>query len=336
MKRSLSGLIAVLSMSTVAVGAPNPASSGFARAVNASGAFEVAITTTPGSETWALAGQDVVPFYYEQGMASHGETDLVFGSRASLTRTSVGCAAPLDPGAPCYDAREENPTPISRDLVAQGFNHLGGIDVGPSVSGAPGAATIFAPLETDPPRTRRGYAAYDLQTLARVGLIVEEVAHRYNSWVAVDPSARFMITAQDKMDPIRVYEIGRDGAAVTLTRRADLDVTDVSSTPVLPNFQGCKFADDLTLYCANWMKRDSYFDIKTEIYRIDLSAPIGSTGVRATGAVAASLKAQPRYAGGAPYGLETEDLAFWGGQLHVTLRGEGLGWIHVVHLARQA
>lgn len=336
MKRSVFAVLVVALTASIASAAPNSASSAFARAANSPAGdaiFDLPIAVTSGSESWSVAGQDVVPFYYEQGMA-HAGNDLVFSSRNSLTRTAVGCAEPLELYAPCYDVYEENLTPISRDLVAQGFNHIGGIDIGPAVEGAPGAATVFAPLETDNPRTRRGYAAYDLGTLARIGLIVEQVPHKYNSWVTVDPTARYMITAEDTMRPIRVYEIGRSGAEVTFTRRPDLDVTSVQPPNALPNFQGCKFDGSTVLYCANWAKQNSYFDVRTEIYRIDLSAPIGQPGITATGAIAVSLKATPRYVAGGPYGLETEDLAFWGGQLHVTLRGEALGWMHIVHLAR--
>jgi hypothetical protein len=317
----------------------NVGSTAFARLANSPAghaAFDVSVDVSSVAEQWMLEGMDVVPFYYEQGMASHDGTDLVFSSRNSLTRTAVGCPAwddPLD-GA-CYDVGAENSAPIPAELVARGFNHVGGIDIAPIAEG-PGASFVFAPLETDPPRSVRAYGVYGLASLSRAGLLVEEVVHRYNSWVAVDPTARYMIIAEDGWAPLRVYEISRAGDTIALARRADLDVTGTNPSQ-LPNFQGCKFNGSLTLYCSNWDKRNSYFDFRSEVYRVDLSAPIGTSGATATSALAFAFKARPKaeqLTANVPYGLETEDLAFWGGRLHIQVRGESLGWIRILHFTR--
>jgi hypothetical protein len=336
----LAGLLLVLAAQGLPARAqPNPASGVFTRAANSPAghaAFDVPVDVTAGAEEWDAIGMDVVPFYFEQGMASDGDATAVFSSRNSLTRTAAGCADPLDPvyGA-CYDVGAENSAPIPPELVARGFDHVGGIDIGPAGEG-PGSNLVFAPLETDPPRSVRAYGVYDLSSLDRVGLLVEEVTHRYNSWVAVDPSARFMIIGEDRWEPLRVYEIARAGGTVTLTRRPDLDVTG-TNPDLLPNFQGCKFDGPTTLYCSNWSKRSSYFDVRSEVYRVDLSAPIGTAGATATSSLAFSFKLHPPVepvTANVPYGLETEDLAFWGGALHVQVRGEAIGWVRVLHFAR--
>lgn len=342
MKRTLAPILLLVFAVLPAGAQPNVASTAFARAANSPAGhalFDVPVEVSAASEQWALAGMDVVPFYYEQGMGSSSDGgSVVFSSRNSLTRTDAGCAAWADPAGACYTASEETVTPIPADLVARGVNHIGGIDIGPSGTG-PGSGVVFAPLETDPPRTVRAYGAYDLATLSRVGLLVEEVTHRYNSWVAVDPGARFMMIGEDRWDPMRVYEISRSGSgAISLARRGDLDVMGTNPGS-LPNFQGCKFDGPVTMYCTNWKKRSSYFDIRTEIYRVDLSAPIGTPGATATSTLAFTFKAHglaEQITANAPYGLETEDLAFWGGQLHVQLRGEGLGWFRILHFARRS
>lgn len=337
MKRiALGVVVAVASLALPAHAVPNPASSAFVRAANSPAGhavFDARVDVSPAAESWALSGMDVVPFYYEQGMASFGDTDVVFSSRNSLTRTDAGCTAWDDPFGPCYSVHEENLAPIPGGLVARGFNHIGGIDIG--ASGA-SAAKVFAPLETDPPRSVRAFGVYDPATLSRVGLLVEEVTHRYNSWVSVDPSGSFMLTAEDRWDPMRVYQIANDAGSVTLTRRSDLDVTG-TDPGMLPNFQGCKFDGPTTMYCSNWNKRSSYFDVRTEIYRVELSAPIGTPGITATSSLAFTFKAHPaleQLTATVPYGLETEDLAFWGGQLHVQVRSEVLGWVRILHFAR--
>ena len=336
MKRFLMvGSLLALAVAGQAHAVPNHASSVFTRAANSPAghaAFDAPVVVTAGAETWRQTGMDIVPFYYEQGMAAHADTDVVFSSRNSLTRTDAGCPAWENLDGPCYQAAAENSAPIPFDLMQRGFNHVGGIDIGPAASGA-GAGMVFAPLETDPPRSVRAFAVYDLATLERRSVLVEEIVHRYNSWVTVDPSARFMVTAEDQWDPMRVYEIG---AGLTLTRRSDLDV--VGTNPAsLPNFQGCKFDGPTTMYCSNWSKRNSYFDVGTEVYRVDLSAPIGTLGATATSTLAFSFKVSGiagQATSNVPYGLETEDLAFWGGELHVQVRGEALGWVRILHFAR--
>lgn len=346
-------LAAIVAVALAAVlpapAAPNPASSAFIRAANTPAgraAIEApAATQIPaGGEKWTVAGQDLLPFYFEQGVAYTHASGLVFSSRGSLTRTALGCAAPLDPVQPCYDVAEENVGAIPGAERQLGFNHIGDIDVGRA---GPAAGFVFGPLETDPPRHVRGYMAYDLATLTPKGKIIETVDHGYNSWVTVDPSGHWLLTAENTMNPIRVYEIASAGAGqVSIIRRDDLDITIPNPpSPPLPNMAGCAFPDatGTTLYCANWAKRSSYFDVNTEVYRIDLSAAAGQPGATVSSSrIVFTLKLQPKnvVTANTPYGLETEGLTFYerGGrqEMHILLRGETLGWFHFVHLAPEA
>lgn len=345
MRRIVIVVVALAGLVGAAAGAaPNPAGTAFTRGANSPAGRALLETSAPavtaGSETWAYTGQDILPFNYEQGAAYAGDA-LIFSSRGELIRTAIGCPDALDPYGPCYDVLEQRLPAIEGAEFQQGFNHIGGIDVGRA---GPAEGHVFAPLETDTPRTRRGFQAYDVGTFATAGKLIEVINHRFHSWVAVEPTGNYLIAAEDRMDPIRVYAIARAGSQVTFTRRADLDVTGVASPAPLPNMQGCKFdprdASGRTIYCADWRKKPTGFNLDeaTQIFRLVLSAPIGTPGATASASLAFRFTAAPRYApvtSNTPYGLETEDLAFYERdgrmELHVALRGETLGWFHWMH-----
>lgn len=346
-------LAAGLALSSVQAQPRGLAATGFTRFANSpagralmeTAPYEVVAGPAPGGEAWHDTGQDLLPFYYEQGVAlvpavgTPPAPGLVFSSRSSLTRTTLGCPAALDPGSPCYDVQAENSFAIPREERLQGFDHIGDIDAGRA---GPAAGHVFVALEKPSgQRNARGYLAYDAETLAVAAKLIETIPHGFHSWVTVDPTGGWLIAADRGLDPIRVHEIGRDAAGkVTITRREALDVEML--TPGLPNPAGCAFdpaAAGTVLYCNDWASMSLNRDVRTDVYRIDLSAPLGSAAITATARLAFTLKLSPKYVvtANTPYGLETEGLTFYERdgrlEMHMLLRGETLGWFHYLHLA---
>lgn len=319
------------------------------RAVYESG--PVTLTNLDPADTWHYAGQDILPFDYEQGVAYAGGGSLVFSSRGSLVRTSLGCPDPVNLDSPCYDVQAENLFATKRSEFEQGFNHIGGIDVGLA---GPAQGFVFAPLEKSPgTKNARGYLAFDL-ALQRAGTRLETVAHLHHSWVTVDPSGHWLIAADESIDPvtgkgtIRVHQINRqpDEPVPLPEERIQIDPPDpdlaVTVDPAggWPNFAGCSFAGLKRLYCSNW-KDQGDFDVETEIYRLDLSAPVGAPGATATTRLVLRLHLAQRFTPRPVvlFAMETEGLTFYpqtpGGenQMHVLLRGERLDSFYFVHLS---
>lgn len=348
-RREMRRAVVVIVLLAVAFGAPAAAEPSFTRAANTPAGRTVfesgpaAVTVLDSSDVWHYTGQDVVPFSYEQGVAHAGTGmgpvgDLVFSSRGSLVRTTLGCPAPDDLGDPCYDEEARNSRAIPADLSVKGYNHIGSIDVGRA---GPANGFVFAPLETSSsggtcPRSRRAYVAYDVATLQPAGALEEEVCHRAHSWVTVDPSGRWLIASDRGATTIRVYEISPDGTGVKF-EWADRDVG--LSPSGLPNFNGCSFRDEETLYCSDWVSSAGEQNVRTDVWRIDFGAPVGTKGAAASATRILELNVATKYASFVPFGRETEGLTFYRRnptgppEMHMLLRGETLAWVYFVHLA---
>lgn len=368
MRRTIVAVAAVACM--LAGGTPAAGDPSFTRAANTEGGrlvFESgeATLTFDSTDVWEYAGQDILPFDYEQGVAFTGE-GLVFSSRGALVRTTLGCPDPLDDEEPCYDEVVERPFGISADEFEQGFNHIGDIDVGLA---GDAQGFVLAPLETSSrggtcpqgPRLVRGYKAYRVSDLSTAGRFIETNCHRNHSWVTVDLTGHWLLAAdpgtqQDDdsfAQTIRVLEIARDGAEgsaneISITPQPGKNINVTSSQP-LPNYAGCAFLGATTLYCSDWLD-DNDIDIATRIYRIDLfGGAVGTSGVTGQGTQILSLELEPKYTGVqvdededaepiVPFGNETEGITFYrrsvdgSVEMHVLLRGETLGWFYYVHL----
>lgn len=308
---------------------------------------EVTIEPFDPEDVWLYAGQDILPFDYEQGVAFTGEGmgegggGLVFSSRGSLYRTTLGCPAPEDLEADCYDVQAEARFAIRRDEFERGFNHIGDIDAGRA---GPADGFIFGPLEKSPgTKNARGYVVYYADTLQRAGTTIETVNHCHHSWVTVDISGHWLI-ASDECEGLRVHEIVVDEEAapdqrVSVVRRQDLDVR-ISGPWV--NFAGCAFLTELNLYCNNWVDQDS-FDVVSEVYRVDLRRPLGTPRAKGSSKLLFNLHASQRFTTRpvVPFAMETEGLTFYRREsagpveMHMLLRGERLDSFYYLHLTPQ-
>jgi len=324
---------------------PRSAFTRFANTPAGRAAFEpasvVVSAVKPDGEQWHVAenGVDILPFDYEQGVAFTG-SGLVFSSRGSLTRTTLGCPAPLDEEQPCYDVEVTDVDAIPGDLRSEGFDHIGDISIGHA---GPAQGLLFAPLEKPSSRRdARGYLAYSIETLQPVARLIEDGPHGFHSWITVDPTGQFLIASDGpapppaETRPLRVYALSTGDGGLVIERADQFDLTLVPGN--LPNFAGCAFQDPHTLYCANWVKTSLQHDVHTEIYRVDLSAAVGTIGATAVGRLVATVTLEPKGPGAVPFGMETEGVTFYrrsrGGplELHILFRGETLGSFTYVHL----
>jgi hypothetical protein len=318
----------------------------FARRANTStgrAAFEVgALTITPGSETWHNAARDVLPFDYEQGVASNDAGALVFNGRGALYRTTLGCVAPEDASVPCYDVKAHNPTPISAAEGQQGYNHIGDTSIGRA---GPARGFLFTPLEKSPGSGfDKTFKVFDTENLKTAGKLEIKGPFSHHSWVMVDPSGNWMINADATIRTLEVYAITRNPnpptpeQRIVLTRRLDLDVQLDAGIPADVGPTGCAFRDAVTVYCADWVKDALKRDIRTDVYRLALAAPIGTPSNTGTATTAFSYTVAHKTPS-ITYGLEGEGLAFYrrvaGGplELHILVRGERLDSVNLLHFA---
>ncbi|MEY2452071.1 MAG: hypothetical protein QOD92_1645 [Acidimicrobiaceae bacterium] len=298
------------------------------------------VTITNGSEAWVLAGKDVLPFNYEQGVSSTDTGQLVFNSRGQLFRTTLGCPAPDDDAVPCYDALAENQLPISGAEGQAGFNHIGDTSIGRA---GPAEGFLLTPLEKSPGNgIDKIFKVFDVATLQTAGRLEVPGPFSHHSWVMVDPTGNFMVNADATIRHLDVYRIiknpapANDEERIQLVRATELDITLDEGIPEDVGPTGCSFHDDLTVYCVDWIKNDLKHDIRTDVYRFRFAAPVGATDN--TGA--ATLAFSYTIAHTIPsitYGLEGEGVTFYrrepGGPLefHEVVRGERLDSVNLLH-----
>lgn len=327
-------------------GAEPVAGASFTRTANTTAGrvlYEVGdVTITPGSEAWVHTGRDVLPFNYEQGVSSTRQGELVFNSRGQLYRTTLGCLAPDDDAVPCYDELADNPTPISGPEGQAGFNHIGDTSVGRA---GPAEGFLFTPLEKSPGNgIDKIFKVFDLTTLETAGSLEIKGLFSHHSWVMVDPTGNFMVNADATIRHLEVYRITRNPAPansedrILLTRAMELDIQldDGIADDVGPT--GCSFRDDVTVYCADWIKNDLKHDIRTDIYRLRLAAPVGATNNTGTASTAFSFTIAHKIPS-ITYGLEGEGVTFYQRgpdgplELHEVVRGERLDAVNLLHFA---
>ena len=127
----------------------------------------VATTVAPDPHATVASEQEVDPSF-RQGLAKTS-TGWVFSTNNALfvTDEALTITAKLAPAIP-------------PEWAAQGFDHIGDVDVADGV--------IYAPLEQpDYGKNRQAMLRYDLATLAYIDGV--PVTQSHNSWVAVDPDA---------------------------------------------------------------------------------------------------------------------------------------------------
>jgi len=339
--------VVVVLVGFAAVVAPTSRAVTFTRLANSSAGrvlFEPGATTaTPGSEAWHETGRDVLPFDYEQGVASNRAGELWFNSRGTLYRTTGGCARPDDDAVPCYDELAVNRTPISAAEGQAGFNHIGDTSVGRA---GPAKGFLFTPLEKSPGNgVDKAFKVFDATTLATAGKLDVKGPFSHHSWVMVEPSGNFMVNADATIRSLEVYRITRnpkpatDSDRIRLTRVPALDIKVDGGIPADVGPTGCSFADDLTVYCADWVKEPNFkLDDHTDIYRIRLSGRVGARGVTGRATKAFSYTIGHRTPS-ITYGLEGEGITFYRRtpngpmELHVLIRGEHLASTYLFHFA---
>ncbi|MEY2434026.1 MAG: hypothetical protein QOC92_3751 [Acidimicrobiaceae bacterium] len=341
------GIVALLAVAVLFMGAEPSAGASFTRTANTPAGraqYEVGdVTITPGSETWASTGRDALPFDYEQGVDASGQGELVFNSRGHLYRTTLGCPKPEDDAVPCYDVLAENATPISGAEGQAGFNHIGDTSLGRA---GPGAGFLFTPLEKSPGNgVDKIFKVFDATTLETAGKLEIKGQFNHHSWVMVDPSGNYMVNADATIRHLDVYRItlnpapATDEERITLTPAPDLgvDLTGTISDDVGPT--GCSFLDDLTVYCADWIKSEpAKLDIRTDIYKFVLDAPVGATNNKGQAILAFSFTIAHKIPS-ITYGLEGEGVTFYQRvpagpiELHELVRGERLDSTNLLHFA---
>ena len=138
----------------------------------------------------------------------------------------------------------------------------------------------------------------------------------HHSWVMVDPTGNFMVNADATIRSLEVYRIQRNSAPanseqrILLERAPELDVQLDDGVPEDVGPTGCSFRDDVTVYCADWIKDDLQHDIRTDIYRFQLAAPVGATNNTGTATKAFSFTIAHKIPS-ITYGLEGEGVTFY-------------------------
>jgi hypothetical protein len=139
-----------------------------------------------------------------------------------------------------------NEQAIPEDLLAEGFDHIGDIDVE--------GGTIYAPLEQgDYDAMRQLMVRYDAATLERLDVV--EVAQSHNAWVSVDPDAMIAYSMSGFTDDVVLrYDVAAGWAPLDPIR-LDRTVERVQGGDVERGFL--------------WLATD---DATNGVYRVDLTS----------------------------------------------------------------
>jgi len=267
-------------------GSGRPATS----APGTSAAGTVPRTTEPSTTTTAvpseplptatISSDQAVEAAFRQGLAK-ADTGWIVSNDLTLFQTDDA-----------FVIVTKNEQAIPEDLLAEGFDHIGDIDVEGGI--------IYAPLEQgDYDLMRQLMVRYDAVTLERLDVV--EVAQSHNAWVSVDPDSMVAYSMSGFTDDVVLRYDVADGWKPLEPIQLDRTVERVQGGDVERGFL--------------WLATD---DATNGVYRVDL----------ATGAVVDLGSAGQ--VDGEGEGIDATELPT--GDLHVLVADPALVPMWVVHL----
>jgi hypothetical protein len=204
----------------------------------------VTATTAPLVAATIASEQTVNPGY-RQGVASLPDGGWIFSGTTVLARTDAA-----------LEQAVADTTAVPEEFEAEGYNHIGDVDVEDGV--------LYVPLEQpDYQDLEQQMACFDPTTLAFQA--AQPVAQRHNSFISVHGDRAYSMEGFSG-DQILVYEIG-DGCTFEPLEPLQMSVS-------IRKVQGADYFDG-----ALWLSTD---DAERGLYRVDLEsgtvAPIGTLG----------------------------------------------------------
>lgn len=201
-------------------------------------------TTAVRRYTASVTGEHEVSPGYRQGLARSPGGGWVFSTNNGLYRTD---------DAYVQNGKAEQLIPA--DLVAQGYNHIGDIDIADGV--------LWAPIEKDDKASgRQVMARFDPDTFAFLG--AEEVPQHHASFAAADAG---ILYSTDYFDDDTILRYRWDGQRLE-------PLAPLKMTRTVGHIQGADVADG-----ALWLSTDDDHD---GVYRVDLTTgavtDLGSMG----------------------------------------------------------
>lgn len=212
-------------------------------------------TTAPTTTATTGAPSEPVP---TATMASDQAVEAAF--RQGIAKTDAGWILSNDltlfQTDDAFTVQAKNEQAIPEDMLAQGFDHIGDIDV---VDGI-----IYAPLEQgDYDAMRQAMVRYDAATLAFIDLV--EVPQSHNAWVTVDPETNIAYSMSGFTDDeVLRYDVA-DGWKPLAPIALDRTVERVQGGDVARGYL--------------WLSTD---DATNGVFRVDLASgavvPLGTAG----------------------------------------------------------
>jgi hypothetical protein len=198
------------------------------------------VVPAAGASTLVLRSEQSLPALYNQGIARVADGWIISGTNSPVPATDV-----LARTDEAFSVLAVNPAAIPPEWRAQGYSHIGDIDVVGDV--------VYAPFEQpDYEQGRQVTARYDAASLQFIDAVV--LPQHENSFVAVDAST-MTAYSMDRFDgdTLLRYDIAAGWKPLAALQLSEL----------LHHTQGASIADG-----ALWL---STSDEKNRLYRIDLA-----------------------------------------------------------------